>query len=66
MVLTEAGRSRLCDVERRLRRVEDHVLGTLDPAERDTLRTLLQRVAVASGEERTDACAAAQEIQDNC
>jgi DNA-binding MarR family transcriptional regulator len=66
VLLTEDGTARLCDVERRLRRVEDHVLGPLDPAERDTLRTLLQRVAVASGEDRTDACTAAQEIQDNC
>ncbi len=66
VLLTEAGNARLCDVERRLRRVEDHVLGPLDAAERDTLRTLLQRIAVASGEERTDACTAAQEIEDNC
>jgi DNA-binding MarR family transcriptional regulator len=66
VVLTEAGRTRLCDVERRLRKVEDRVLGTLDPAERDTLRTLLQRVAVATGDEHGDACTAAQEIQDSC
>jgi DNA-binding MarR family transcriptional regulator len=65
VLLTEDGRARLCDVERRLRRVEDHVLGPLDATERDTLRTLLQRVAVATGD-RVDACTAAQEIQDNC
>jgi DNA-binding MarR family transcriptional regulator len=65
VVLTEQGTARLCDVERRLRRVEEHVLGPLDPAERDTLRTLLQRVAVATGD-RTDACEIAQEIENNC
>jgi DNA-binding MarR family transcriptional regulator len=66
VVLTEDGTARLCDVERRLRRVEEHVLGPLDPAERDTLRTLLQRVAVATGDERADACQMAEEIQGNC
>lgn len=66
VVLTEAGTARLCDVERRLRRVEEHVLGPLDPAERDTLRTLLQRVAVAIGDERADACSVAEEIQNGC
>ena len=30
----------------RLRRGEDHVLAALDPAERETLRALLQRLAV--------------------
>ncbi|TWF79680.1 DNA-binding MarR family transcriptional regulator [Pseudonocardia hierapolitana] len=65
VVLTERGTARLCDVERRLRRVEEHVLGPLDPAERDTLRTLLQRVAVATGE-RADACEIAEEIENNC
>jgi DNA-binding MarR family transcriptional regulator len=65
VVLTEAGQARLCDVERRLRRVEEHVLAPLDPAERDTLRTLLQRVAIATGDERADACEVAQEI-NNC
>src|ERR671916_137181 len=64
VVLTEAGNARLCDVERRLRRVEEHLLGPLDPAERDTLRTLLQRVAVATGDERADACSMAEEIQN--
>ncbi|GAA5120883.1 MarR family winged helix-turn-helix transcriptional regulator [Pseudonocardia adelaidensis] len=66
VVLTEHGRARLCDVERRLRRVEDHVLGPLEPSERDTLRTLLQRLAVASGEERADACTVAEEIENSC
>jgi DNA-binding MarR family transcriptional regulator len=65
VVLTEAGNARLCDVERRLRRVEEHLLGPLEPAERDTLRTLLQRVAVASGEERVDACEVAADM-DRC
>jgi len=62
VVLTEAGNARLCDLERRLRRVEEHVLAPLDPAERETLRALLQRLAVAIGEEDTDACQVAEEI----
>lgn len=65
VVLTERGRARLCDVERRLRLVEDHVLGSLDAVERDTLRTLLQRVAVATGDHR-DPCEIAEEIQNSC
>jgi DNA-binding MarR family transcriptional regulator len=64
VMLTDAGRARLCDVERRLRRVEEHLLGPLEPAERDTLRSLLQRVAVAIGE-GGDACEVAQEM-DRC
>jgi DNA-binding MarR family transcriptional regulator len=64
VVLTEDGTARLCDLERRLRQVEEHVLGPLDPAERDTLRTLLQRVAVATGD-RTDACTIAVEIENS-
>ena len=59
-------RARLCDVERRLHKVEEHVLGPLEPAERDTLRTLLRRVAVASGEEHGDACKVATEELDRC
>ena len=63
VVLTESGRARLCEVERRLRTVEEHLLGALGPAERDTLRALLQRVAVAIGDGRADACQVAQELE---
>jgi DNA-binding MarR family transcriptional regulator len=65
VVLTVAGTARLCDVERRLRHVEEHLLGPLDPDERHTLRVLLQRVAVASGEHEGGACEAA-EAMDRC
>jgi DNA-binding MarR family transcriptional regulator len=63
VVLTEAGGQRLCDVERRLRTAEEHVLGPLDPAERETLRALLRRLATRSGVEDVDACSVAEEIQ---
>ena len=62
VVLTDPGRARLCDVERRLRKVEEHLLGPLEPAERSTLRTLLQRLAVAIGD-GADACTVAQEME---
>jgi DNA-binding MarR family transcriptional regulator len=61
VLLTEAGRARLCDLERRLRDAEDHLLAPLEPAERDVLRTLLQRLAV--GAEGGSACQVAAEIQ---
>jgi DNA-binding MarR family transcriptional regulator len=64
VVLTEAGTARLCDVERRLRTAEEHVLGPLEPAERETLRTLLRRLATRSGAEDVDACSVAEEIQN--
>ncbi|GAA4538896.1 MarR family transcriptional regulator [Pseudonocardia xishanensis] len=43
--LTEPGRARLCDLERRLREVEEHLLAPLAAAERDQLRALLARLA---------------------
>jgi DNA-binding MarR family transcriptional regulator len=61
--LTDAGRERLCDLERRLRDVEEHVLGPLDPTERQTLRVLLHRVATDSGYATPgDVCKVAEEI----
>ncbi|GAA0948216.1 MarR family winged helix-turn-helix transcriptional regulator [Pseudonocardia zijingensis] len=63
VLLTEAGTARLCAAERGLRKVEEHLLGPLDPDERHTLRTLLQRVALASGERHGTACDVAQELE---
>ncbi|WP_433785199.1 MarR family winged helix-turn-helix transcriptional regulator [Actinomycetospora sp. CA-101289] len=60
VLLTEAGRARLCEFERRLRDAEDELLAPLEPAERDVLRTLLQRLAV--GREGGSACQVAEEI----
>jgi DNA-binding MarR family transcriptional regulator len=45
VVLTDAGTTKLCEVERRLRCAEEQVLSPLEPAERDTLRALLRRLA---------------------
>ncbi|GAA1292323.1 hypothetical protein GCM10009609_71230 [Pseudonocardia aurantiaca] len=63
VVLTEAGSARLCDVERRLRTAEEHVLGPLAPEEQETLRALLRRLATRTGAHSADVCAVAEEIQ---
>jgi DNA-binding MarR family transcriptional regulator len=43
---TDAGVEALCDLERRLRRTEDEILGILDESERSSFRMLLQRLAM--------------------
>lgn len=43
---TDAGYEALCDLERRLRATEDHLLGILDESERASFRKLLQRLAM--------------------
>jgi DNA-binding MarR family transcriptional regulator len=48
--LTEAGQARLCELERRLRDAEEHLLDPLDPEERDALRGLLYRLATRSSD----------------
>jgi DNA-binding MarR family transcriptional regulator len=63
VVLTPAGTARLCDVEKRLRTAEDQVLEPLEPAERDTLRVLLRRLATRSGADDVDPCGVAEEIE---
>jgi DNA-binding MarR family transcriptional regulator len=63
--LTEAGRERLCELERRLREAEDHMLAPLGPDERDTLRELLARLATADPDQPS-ACQVAQDLQDDC
>ncbi|NUR49339.1 MAG: MarR family transcriptional regulator, partial [Hamadaea sp.] len=47
VVATAAGRRALKDFQKRVRTAEDTVLGTLSPAERDSFRALLRRVACA-------------------
>jgi len=48
VVLTDAGQARLCDLERRFRAAEEHLLDPLDAGERTVLRGLLQRLATRS------------------
>ncbi|NUS00295.1 MAG: winged helix-turn-helix transcriptional regulator [Kribbellaceae bacterium] len=43
---TEQGFEALCDLERKLRATEDHLLGILDESERASFRMLLQRLAM--------------------
>jgi len=65
VLLTDAGRERLCDLERRLRDAEEQLLAPLDPSERDLLRTLLQRLAVGSdGAGGASPCEVAAEIRE--
>ncbi|MFC5062585.1 MarR family winged helix-turn-helix transcriptional regulator [Actinomycetospora atypica] len=59
--LTDAGRARLCDLERRLGDAEAHLLAPLEPAEQDTLRGLLARLA-AVDPDQASACQVAQDI----
>ncbi|WP_232662819.1 MarR family winged helix-turn-helix transcriptional regulator [Pseudonocardia sp. TRM90224] len=53
--LTDAGTERLCQLERSLREAEEHLLGALEPEEREVLRTLLHRLATR-GEQQHNAC----------
>jgi DNA-binding MarR family transcriptional regulator len=46
IVATERGREVTCELERRLQRTEEEVLGSLEEGERMIFRTLLQRLAM--------------------
>ena len=59
--ITDAGRARLCELERRLRDAEENLLDPLDPAERSALRGLLHRLATRTGGGGTP-CDIAEEI----
>lgn len=61
--LTETGRARLCDLERKLHDAEDHLLAPLGPDERDVLRDLLARLAIADPDQPS-ACQVAQDLHD--
>ena len=63
--LTDAGRARLCELERKLRDAEDHMLAPLGPDERDTLRELLARLATVDPDQPS-ACQVARDLQDGC
>jgi len=65
VVLTEAGGARLCDLERRLREAEQHVLAPLTPEEQDVLRGLLQRVAEVDPD-TASACEVARDLSQEC
>lgn len=64
IAITEAGETRLCELEFALRDVEEHVLEPLDPAERDVLRALLRRLAVRERGEIPDVGTACQEVDE--
>lgn len=64
IVATADGRSTFKDLQRRVRDAEDALLRALKPAERDTFRGLLRRVAcdVRDIEPATDPCDVANEV----
>ena len=62
VVLTEAGQGRLCDLERRFRSAEEHLLDPLDDGERTVLRDLLQRLAMRADLPAAGACQVAEEL----
>ena len=61
ILITDEGGTRLCDLERALRRAEDAVLAPLSEAERTVLRELLQRIALGAG--LVNPCTVAEELQ---
>jgi DNA-binding MarR family transcriptional regulator len=64
IVATVNGQGRLCELDRLLRDVEEQVLSSLDVADRESFRELLQRVAldIASGEPPESACQVADDL----
>jgi DNA-binding MarR family transcriptional regulator len=63
ILLTEAGRTRLCELERRLREAGEALLRPLEAEEREVFRGLMRRLAVSSGEHSVDACAVAADLE---
>jgi DNA-binding MarR family transcriptional regulator len=63
IIATGAGAALLDELDGRLATVEDTVLTALDPAEREALRALLSKAAIA-GCPSADACTVAREMQD--
>jgi DNA-binding MarR family transcriptional regulator len=64
VVLTDAGNAQLCNLERRLAGAEEHLLEPLEPAERDTLRDLLRRLATRSSTHGEDRCSVVAEVRE--
>jgi MarR family transcriptional regulator for hemolysin len=64
IVATEHGAAILAELEHSVREVEDQILGSLDTAERETLRALVNRVAcgIRQIDPMTDACAAVEQL----
>jgi DNA-binding MarR family transcriptional regulator len=62
VVLTDAGQARLCDLERRFRAAEEHLLDPLDAGERTVLRNLLQRLATRGDMPGGSPCRVAEEL----
>jgi DNA-binding MarR family transcriptional regulator len=63
IIATGAGAALLDELDGRLATVEDTVLTALDPVEREALRVLLSKAAIA-GCPSADACTVAREMQD--
>lgn len=63
IIATGAGAALLDELDGRLATVEDTVLTALDPAEREALRVLLSKAAIA-GCPSADACTVAREMHD--
>ncbi len=61
ILLTDAGRARLCELEAALRRAEDALLAPLDGQERQLLRGLLGRLAAGTGP--ANPCQVAAELE---
>lgn len=66
IVATEPGRALLCRLEERLAHAEGHVLAGLPAAERETLKSLLSRLAAHANalDPVADTCAVVRDLQD--
>jgi DNA-binding MarR family transcriptional regulator len=66
IVATDAGLATLCELQRKLRHIEDRVLSALPDDERAQFRTLLRRVAVAMDERDPlqDPCSVVESLGD--
>ncbi|GLK98414.1 hypothetical protein GCM10017581_001550 [Dactylosporangium matsuzakiense] len=64
ILATEAGRARLCALQRQLRHIEDRVLGALAEADRARFREMLQTVAVNidAQDPLHDACSVVEQV----
>jgi DNA-binding MarR family transcriptional regulator len=64
VVATDTGRARLTELDRRLARVESHVLSGLSGADQTSLKTILARLAghVNALDPVSDACAVVDDI----
>ncbi|WP_433059132.1 MarR family winged helix-turn-helix transcriptional regulator [Dactylosporangium sp. CS-033363] len=66
IVATEAGRGKLCELQRKLRHIEDRVLGALPDEDRERFREMLRTVAVNldAGDPLQDACSVVESLTE--